>query len=192
MADTAPDPQAIVADLISRAAKAGADAADALYFRSAALSHAQRLGEIEKLERAESTDLGLRVFVGQRQAIVSTTDRSPAAIAELAERAVAMARAVPEDPHAGLAPPELIAKVLPELDLVDEVEPSPEALIELEREAEDAARAVKGITNSEGAEASWSRVDIALAASNGFVGAYGFSRHITSSSSVPLTEDLPQ
>ncbi|MCZ6861396.1 MAG: metallopeptidase TldD-related protein [Alphaproteobacteria bacterium] len=177
MADTAPDPQAIVADLIARAAKAGADAADALYFSSAALSHAQRLGEIEKLERAESTDLGLRVFVGQRQAIVSTTDRSPAAIAELAERAIAMARAVPEDPHAGLAPSELIAKGLPDLDLVDEVEPSPEALIELAREAEDAARAVKGITNSEGAEASWSRVDIALAASNGFAGAYAFSRH---------------
>jgi PmbA protein len=71
----------------------------------------------------------------------------------------------------------MIAKTLPDLDLVDEVEPSPEVLIELAREAEDAARAVKGITNSEGAEASWSHVDIALAASNGFAGAYGFSRH---------------
>ncbi|MHA1536285.1 MAG: TldD/PmbA family protein [Alphaproteobacteria bacterium] len=182
MADTAPDPQEpdpqeIVADLIARAGKAGADDADALYFRSAALSHAQRLGEIEKLERAESTDLGLRVFVGRRQAMVSTSDRSPAAIAELAERAVSMARAVPEDPHAGLAPPELLAKSFPQLDLIDEAEPTPEALIELAREAEDAARAVKGITNSEGAEASWSRVDIALAASNGFTGAYSFSRH---------------
>ncbi len=125
MTDTTSDSQEIVTDLIARAAKAGADAADALYFRSAALSHAQRLGEIEKLERAESTDVGLRVFVGQRQAIVSTTDLSPAAIAELAERAVAMARAVPEDPHAGLAPPEMIARDFPDLDLVDQVEPSP-------------------------------------------------------------------
>jgi len=177
MADTATDPNELAGDLVARACKAGADAADALYFKSAALSHAQRLGEIEKLERAESTDLGLRVFVGQRQAIVSTTDHSPAAISELVERAVAMARVVPEDPHTGLAPPELAAGDFPDLDLIDAVEPSPEALIGLAREAEDAARAVKGITNSEGAEASWSRVDIALATSNGFSGAYGFTRH---------------
>jgi PmbA protein len=167
----------LLEDLIKAAKTAGADAADALLIESIALSHAQRLGEIEKLERSESQDLGLRVFVGQRQAIVSTTDHGPDARAELVERAVAMARNVPEDPHAGLAPAELTAKAIADLDLLDPVEPAPEALIERARAAEDAARAVEGVTNSEGAEASWGRADIALATSNGFSGSYRGSRH---------------
>jgi len=178
MPDTAArDPLALAEDLIVRARKAGADAADALYFESVSLSHSQRLGEIEKLERSEAQDLGLRVFVGQRQAIVSTTDHGEAALAELVERAVAMARVVPEDPHIGLAPEALLAGERADLDLVDTHEPAPEVLIERARAAEEAARAVPGITNSEGADASWASAHIALAASNGFSGTYRSSRH---------------
>ncbi|HUT51637.1 MAG TPA: TldD/PmbA family protein [Alphaproteobacteria bacterium] len=178
MSDTAVrDPLALAEDLIVRAKKAGADAADALYFESVSLRHSQRLGEIEKLERSEAQDLGLRVFIGQRQAIVSTTDHGDAALSELIERAVAMARAVPEDPHIGLAPPELLAAETQDLDLIDTEEPAPEALIERARAAEDAARAIAGITNSEGADASWGSAHVALAASNGFGGTYRSSRH---------------
>ena len=90
-------------DLIRKAKGAGADAADAVLFDSASLSLSQRFGKTEKLERSESGDLGLRVFIGKRQAIVSSTDRSPKALDELVERAVAMARVVPEDPYCGLA-----------------------------------------------------------------------------------------
>ena len=168
----------LLTDLIQKARKAGADAADAVYVEGVSLSHAQRLGAIEKLERSEAQDLGLRVLVGQRQAIVSSTDHAPKALGDLVERAVAMARAVPEDPYIGLADPKLLARDLPDLDLLDPVEPTPEALIERAKAAEEAARAVKGVTNSEGAEAGWGRRLIALATSDGFTGSYAASSHI--------------
>ncbi len=168
----------LLSDLVARAKRAGADAADALAVRSVALSHARRLGKLEHLERAESSDLGLRVLVGRRQAVVSSSDRSAAARAELVERAIAMARAVPEDPWCGLADPdEVLSAPPPELDIADPREPAPEELVERARAAEEAALAVDGVTNSEGAEASWSMSEIALVASNGFSGAYAVTRH---------------
>jgi PmbA protein len=179
---TTTEPLDLLSDLIQRARRAGADAADAVLFEGISLSHAQRLGKIEKLERSEGYDLGLRVLIGKRQAIVSSNDRSAKAIDDLVERAVAMARVVPEDPFCGLADPDQIARDWPKLDMLDPSEPSAEALIERARAAEDAARAVKGVTNSEGAEASWSRSSVALAASNGFAGTYAGSGHSVSAS----------
>src|ERR1043165_1099015 len=141
----------LLQDLVARAKRAGADAADAGLFEGVSLSHARRLGKVEKLERSESQDLGLRVLVGRQQAIVSTSDRSPKMLAELVERTLAMARAVPGDPFCGLADPAEIARDWPALDMLDPVEPSAEQLIERARAAEEAALAVEGITNSEGA-----------------------------------------
>ena len=139
---------------------------------ASSISVAQRMGEREKLESSEGRDLGLRVFVGQRQAFVSSTDFAPTALRTLAQRAVDMARAVPEDPVCGIAPEELLTHGWPDLDLDDKRRPSAKSLLAQAAEAEDAARAVKGVTNSEGAEASWSRFSMALAASNGFSGGY--------------------
>src|SRR5579883_2479946 len=157
----------LLQDLIGRARHAGADAADAVYFEGTSLSHGRRLGKTEKLERSEGHDLGLRVFVGRQQAVVSSSDRSPKALEELVERAVAMARTVPEDPYCGLAEPE---------------EAGIEVLIERARAAEEAALAVSGVTNSEGAEAGWGRSRVVLAASNGFVGSYsGTSQGVSAS-----------
>jgi PmbA protein len=167
----------LLQDLVGRARKAGADAADAVLFEGTSLSHARRLGKTEKLERSESQDLGLRVLVGKRQAIVSSSDRSPKMLAELVERTLAMARAVPEDPFCGLADPAEIALDWSQLDMLDPEEPSAETLIERARAAEETALAVPGITNSEGAEASWGRSRIALVASNGFAGGYSGSHH---------------
>src|SRR4029077_3764246 len=155
----------LLQDLVGRARKAGADAADAVMFEGTSLSHARRLGKVEKLERSESQDLGLRVLVGKQQAMVSTSDRSPKMLAELVERTMAMARAVPEDPFCGLADPAQITHDWPALDMLDPKEPSAELLIERARAAEDAAMAVTGVTNSEGAEAGWGRSRIALVAS---------------------------
>ena len=169
------DQLALLDTVLTKAKAAGADAADALIGRSISLSLGERLGAKEKLERAESQDLGLRVFVGRRQAIVSTSDFAPASLAELPARAVAMAKAVPEDPHCGLADPGQLAKNWPTLDLCDNTDPSEAKLTELVRAAEDAARSVKGVTNSEGAEAGYGRSDVAIAASNGFHGAYSSS-----------------
>jgi PmbA protein len=177
------DALSLLGDLIARATKAGADAADAVLFESASLSHAQRLGKVEKLERSESYDLGLRVLIGKRQAIVSSNDRNPAALNELIDRAIDMAKTVPEDPYCGLAAPEELAHDWPALDLDDPTEPAPETLIARAAAAEEAARAVSGVTNSEGAEASWSRSSVALAASNGFAGGYS-STHSSISASV--------
>lgn len=166
-----------LADLVAAAKRAGADAADALLVQDASLSVSRRLGKIEQLERAEGSDLGLRVFVGRRQAIVSSTDPDPKGFAALAERAVAMAKVVPEDPFGGLPdrfdPPRDPAP----LDLFDPAEPAAEELIARAAAAEDAALAVKGVTNSEGADASWGRLRIALAMSNGFAGSYARTSH---------------
>lgn len=161
-----------LASLIASAKKAGADAADAILVKSTSLSAILRLDQTERVERSESADLGLRVFVGQRMAIVSSADQSQSALDAMVERAVAMARAVPEDPYAGLAEPDDIVDQVPAIDLVDENEPSAEVLIARARDAEQAALAVPGVTNSEAADASWGRTEISLAGSNGFAGSY--------------------
>jgi PmbA protein len=175
--DSQTDPLDLLTDLIARAKKAGAEAADAVYVHGVSLSHGQRLGNLERLERSEGQDLGLRVLIGKRQAIVSSTDHGPKALAELVERAVAMAKNVPEDPYCGLAEPGQLAKKIPTLEICDTAEPAPETLIEHAKACEEAALAVKGVTNSEGAEAGWSLSRIALAASNGFAAGYSGSRH---------------
>ncbi|WP_395713040.1 TldD/PmbA family protein [Reyranella sp.] len=168
---SAPDAN-LLGDLMKWAKAAGADAADALYVNGESISVAQRMGAREKLESSEGRDLGLRVFVGQRQAFVSSTDFAPASLRILAQRAVDMARAVPEDPVCGIAPEELLATKWPDLDLYEKKRPTTKSLLALAAEAEDAARSVRGVTNSEGAEASWGRTSFVLAASNGFSGAY--------------------
>jgi PmbA protein len=141
--------------------------------------------QIEQLERSEGIDIGLRVFVGQRQAIVASTDPDPRGFAALAERAVAMARVVPEDPFAGL--PALVAIPPRALDLHDAAEPSAEALLERAALAEEAALAVPGVTNSEGADAGWARTEVALAASNGFAGTYLRTSHSISATALAGT-----
>jgi PmbA protein len=167
--------------LVAAARKAGADAADAILVGNASLSVQRRLGRTEQVERAEGFDLGLRVFVGEggklRQAIVSSTDPKPAGFAALAERAVAMARAVPEDPFGGLADvPDGLVGV--DLDLADgTAEPDAAALAERAAAAEEAALAVPGVNNSEGADAGYGRTTIALATSTGFAGEYQRTSH---------------
>ena len=162
--------------LIARARRLGADAADALYAHGSALEAGCRLGEPEDVVRADGRNLGLRVFVGNRQAIVSTTDLAEDTLGPLAERAIAMARSVPEDPYAGLADPARLARDWPSLDLADAAEPDAESLMARAAEAEDAARAVAGVTNSEGAGASWGRSEATLVTSGGFAGGYAASR----------------
>ena len=164
-------------DLLKAARATGADAADAVYAEGASLSHTRRLGAVEMIERSEGRDLGLRVFVGRRQASVSATEIEPESFAGLAARAVAMARAVPEDPYCGIAEADGVAVRPPGIEMADDVEPPADLLIARASEAEDAARAVAGVTNSEGAEASWSRTRICLAATNGFAGSYARSSH---------------
>lgn len=169
------DTLALLEGLVAKAKSAGAHAADAVLIDSVSLSVGWRLGKLERLERSESGDVGLRVLLGKRQAMVSSSDRSMAALDELVERAVAMARTVPEDPYAGLADPSELATTLPELDTCDSAEPSADHLLDMCKRAEDAARAVEGVTNSEGADAGWGRSAVAFVGSNGFAHSYAIT-----------------
>jgi PmbA protein len=165
--------------VVAAALKAGADAAEAVSAERRALSIGVRMGELEEVEREESRDLGVRVFIGRRQATVSGSDISAEGRAKLVDRAVAMARLAPEDPYAGLADPErLVRGAPPDLDLFDATEPSPEQLEARARTAEAAARAVPRVANSDGGSASWSASEWLMATSAGFLGrhrASGFS-----------------
>lgn len=169
--------------LLEAAKRHGATSADAVASASSSESVSVRLGKLEDVERSEGEEIGLRVFVGKRSASISTSDFSAAAFEELAERAAAMARAAPEDPYAGIAPAELLVHdALPTLDLEDLAEPDPHSLRSKAEETEDAARAVSGVTNSEGGSASFGRSVAALVTSNGFAGGYGATSHSISAS----------
>ena len=163
--------------LVNAALKTGADAADAVAVRSMSLSVEVRDGAVEESERAEGDDLGLRVLVGHRQAVVSTNDLAGDASVALAERAVAMARAAPEDKFAGLADGALLAHDFPDLDLLDPDLPSVAELEAMAKTAEQAALTVKGVAKSGGASASAGIGGMVLVTSHGFRGAYLGSRH---------------
>ena len=163
--------------LVIAARKAGADQADALAVRSVSLSVEVRDGAVEELERSEGDDLGLRVIVGRKQAVVSTNDLKGNGFDALAERAVAMARAAPEDRFAGLADTGQLAQQLPALDLIDPDMPDVDALEARAREAEAAGLSVPGVTKSGGASASAGIGGLVLVTSHGFHGATIASRH---------------
>lgn len=176
--------------LVSAARRLGADAADAVGRGSLSHGVGVRLGALEDLDRSESAEVGLRAFVGRRSASVSSADLSPAGLAELAERAVAMARHAPEDPYAGLAPAESLASgPFADLDIADSSDPSPEDLRERALAVEDAARAVAGVTNSEGGSATASQAAAALVTSNGFAASYRGSSHSLAASVIAGTGD---
>ncbi|HEY6992184.1 MAG TPA: TldD/PmbA family protein [Xanthobacteraceae bacterium] len=167
--------------LVTAARRAGADAADALAVRSVSLAVEVREGAVEESERSEGDDVGLRVFVGRRQAVVSSNDVK-ADVDGLAGRAIAMARAAPEDPFAGLADPAQLARDIPDLDLLDPDLPRVTLLEERAKRAESAALAVKGVTKSGGASASAGIAGMVLVTSQGFRGAY-----LNSGQSVSMT-----
>jgi PmbA protein len=177
--------QSALTDLAERltaaARRAGADTADALAVRSVSLAVEVREGAVEESERSEGDDVGLRVFVGRRQAVVSTNDIK-ADVSQLAERAVAMARVAPEDPFAGLADPARLARDIPDLDLLDPDLPTIAILEERAKCAESAGLAVKGVTKSGGASASAGIGGMVLVTSDGFRGAY-----LSSGQSISMT-----
>jgi len=167
----------ILEDLVKKALSKGAEAADAVRVQGTSTSVSFRLGEIEEVERSEAHDLGLRVLIGKQQAFVSSNDTKDTVLDELVDRALAMARNMPEDEYCGLADPTLLATHIPELVLYDATERTADELAISAREAEEAALAVDGITNSEGASASFGHTSIALATSGGFRGTYSGSNH---------------
>jgi PmbA protein len=179
------DHRAHLADLLAHARRAGADEADAVLFSGTSLSVSRRLGKTEHVERSEGRDLGLRVFVGERSAIVSAPGMDVSSFADIAARAVAMARVVPADPLSSLG--ELRDIPPADLDLDDPAEPDAVALGERAALAEDAVLAVAGITNTEGADAGYSRSEAVLVTSRGFTGSYRRTGHSISATALAGT-----
>jgi PmbA protein len=173
----------LLSALLDHARAAGADTAEAAVSGSTSVSVSRRLGQTEHLERSERRGLELTVFIGKRSASVSTTELSPSGFAALAERAVAMAKVVPEDPYGGLADEASPVDAAP-LELADHAEPNVDALTVRAATAEDAARAVHGVTNSEGGEAGYSRFEFLLATTAGFAGGYARTSHSVSATAL--------
>lgn len=179
------DARKIVESLVERGIAAGATAADAYYTGDRSSSVEVRLGELEDVSRSEGEQVSLRLFSGQRSATVGSSDLSDDALKALVERCLAMSREAPEDPFAGLAPPELLQQSdLPFIDAEDPREPDPMELRKRALTAERAALAIKGVTNSSGAAASASASTVALATSGCFSGAYRITGHGSSASVV--------
>jgi PmbA protein len=180
---TIKEAEARAAALVERAARAGADAADAIYYANASTSVQVRLGELEDVARSEAETISLRLFVGSRSASVSSSDLSDEALTALVERAAAMAREAPEDPWSGLAPEALLMRDSgPDVDGDDGGDPSPLELKARSLAIEEAGRSVAGITNSEGAGVSAGRTLFALATSHGFCRGYSSSGYSSSAS----------
>lgn len=160
--------------LLTLARRAGADAADAIYVGEASTGVGVRLGRLEDVGRSEGEEVSIRVFLGRRSAQVALSDLAPPALAEAVERARAMAEVAPEDPYAGLAPTDMLARgPFADFDLEDPAVPAldAEGLRLMALEAEDSARAIPGVSNSEGGSASAGSSLTALATSTGFAGA---------------------
>ncbi|MEL7465646.1 MAG: TldD/PmbA family protein [Pseudomonadota bacterium] len=177
----------LAAALIDAARKAGAHDADALVVSARDVSVSVREGALEEAESAEGVDYGLRVLVGRKQASVSASDPAPGVLTELAERAVAMAKAAPDDPYAGLADKDRLADpaTLPDLDMLDPADPpTPAALQEAALAAEAAALSIEGVAQAESAGAGWRRSTVAFATSHGFLGSYDRSSASLSVSAV--------
>lgn len=186
--------ETLLAALIDGAQKAGADGADAALATGESLSVSVRLGETESVERSEEFAAGLRVFVGAKVATLAIGQLQEADIPDLAARAVAMAKASPDDPYARLARPDEVASSLPELDMYDATDLGAEALIDMAKEAEDTARSYEGISNSEGGSASQSHSHIYIAGTHGFQAGYqrsgfGFSTVVLAENDQEMQRD---
>ncbi|PTX57744.1 PmbA protein [Litoreibacter ponti] len=182
------DLAALTDRMLSAAARAGADAADALALDGTSVSIDVLQGKLEHAERSEGVDIGLRVLIGQRQAVVSSSLFDDATLQTMAERAVAMAKEAPEDPNIGLADASQLAQntSAEALELFDPTpEPAAATLEEDAKRAEAAALAVDGISQVQAASAGYGQSRIHLATSNGF--SAGYQRSSRSVSCVAIT-----
>ena len=179
---------------MARAKRAGADAAEAMVRAHWSTGVSARLGVLEDVDASEGRDLSIKLYIGQRSASLSTADFTAEAIDAVVERAVAMARLAPENPWAGLAPADMVAKgPFPDLDQFDaNPEPTPDALLARALAVEDAARAIAGVTNSDGAGASASGSAQAMVTSNGFAAETRSTGHMHSVSVIAGAGDQMQ
>ncbi len=172
----------LLSDVIDKALKLGASDVDAIIIDSTSISTEVRLEKLVNIERSENAAIALRVLINQSQAIVSTADFSSSSLDDAINRAIAMAKVTPKNPHLFLANKEQITDEVFNLNLYDPDEPSAESLIEKAKLTESYALSNKEITNSEGSAAHYNAGRIYFATSNGFSNYYQ-----TSSSALSLS-----
>ncbi len=161
-----PDPISIASGIVDVALQAGADASD-VYVRTASEFSIQvRSGEVESLKRSSTMGLGLRVTVDGRTAMVHTTDLGQITLMNLAKRALAMARTLPdpEEPTLYAEPHEVVPMPMPDPLIAEE-----DQSVKIGRavEVERAMIGVPGVTNSSGTSYDESTGLIALVNSKG-------------------------
>lgn len=161
-------------ELVDLAKKSGAEHCDCVVSRSQSLGLSIRDGKLENSDRSESDDFSLRVFVNGRTSSVAANQAAD--MRELCERAVAMAKVSPKDPHAMLAPQDRLTSSIPDLDLFDPTEPDVDKMTADALACEDAGLSITGVEKSMGAGCGWGMTGFVLATSNGFSGSYSLSR----------------
>jgi PmbA protein len=166
------DVPGLLEDLQQAALKAGADAVDILHMGEASQSVRVRNGKVDSVSASEAAQIGLRLFIGKRQAMVASTDFSAAARTELVSRAASMARLSPDDPFCGIAAPDEIITKIPALDIFDASRPTTDELVQRTIAMEAAALNVSGVTNTDEAEGGWGSMAVHIRLSNGFSGGY--------------------
>ncbi|MBX9697666.1 MAG: hypothetical protein K2X53_06245, partial [Alphaproteobacteria bacterium] len=162
--------ESMLQQILEYASAAGSESADVLAVEADSLQATSYKGKIEKINRSHTLDVGLRVFKGKRQALVSTQDMSTDSLKKIAEQAVSMLSFVPEDANCGLLEgrPSSIPS-LADLDLFDETPVGLEQLILRAKTSEAAASTPDGAAVAEEASSSQSRVRYGVASSSGLV-----------------------
>tara|TARA_Y100001970_G_scaffold293928_1_gene444726 strand:+ start:14914 stop:16260 length:1347 start_codon:yes stop_codon:yes gene_type:complete len=172
----------LLKSVLTIAKKNGAESADAILIANTGINVSCRMGKPEGLEQSESLDIGLRVFIGNKQSLVSTSISSRDTLNDTVSRAISMAKAVPEDPYCGLVETSLFATKCPDLNTTDILQANPKDIFDEAIKAEEEALNVEGVTNSEGSEAGYSHTNLILANSEGFFNQYEYTRHSLSAS----------
>jgi PmbA protein len=170
--------------ILTRAKAKGASAADVMLVHSQNVAVTVRQKILERTEHSHSQDLGLRVFMGQRQAMVSCSYSPQVDIDDLVSRAIDMAELAPADPFAGLADAAQSLSGIQQGNIADDTVWRENDLLRLAATAEDAAQAVPGVTKTEGAEASTSQARIYLVNTQDFAGHYQQSAYAVSVSAI--------
>ena len=180
------DYRSLAEEIIKLSLSKGADSSDIVIAKNLSKNIGCRLGKIEEIEQSETKVLGLRTFIGNRNAIISTNDFSKNSINESIDRVISMTKLAPEDPLSKLA--NETAKIIPDLELFDTCDLNPDQLKDLALETENSALEVKGVTNSNGASSSQSKTSFHLSTSNGFSGGYKKSNFSISCSAIAGNE----
>tara|TARA_Y100001935_G_scaffold40720_1_gene32777 strand:+ start:708 stop:2042 length:1335 start_codon:yes stop_codon:yes gene_type:complete len=167
-------------EIIEKASSKGADFSDVVIIRNVSKNIGCRLGKVEEIEQSEAQILGLRTFIGEKNAITSTNNFNRESINETIDRVIEMTKLTPDDPLPGLA--NHTTTKIPELDLYDSKDLSADELKKLALDIESISLAVEGINNSNGSSASQSKSSVYLATSKGFSNGYNKSNFSASCS----------